>query len=119
MQINAGSVAEQAEQFVGQELLANASPYAEPELFFWARDARGSSAEVDYLVAMAGQSIPIEVKSGRTGSLKSMRLFLDNYPQIPLGVRYSMHELSYHDRILSIPLYMLRQTPRLVDMVIG
>jgi predicted AAA+ superfamily ATPase len=114
MQINAGSV---AEQLVGQELLANADPYSEPELFFWARDARGSSAEVDYLLATAGLTIPVEVKSGSTGSLKSMRLFLDKYPQTPMGIRYSMHELSYHNQILSIPLYMLSQTPRLLSMI--
>ncbi len=114
MQINAGSV---AEQFVGQELLANSDHYSEPELFFWARDARGSSAEVDYLLETAGQSIPIEVKSGSTGSLKSMRLFLEKYPKTPLGIRYSMHELSYHNQILSIPLYMLSQTSRLLGMI--
>ncbi len=114
MQINAGSV---AEQFVGQEILANAEPYSEPELFFWARDARGSSAEIDYLIEIGGNSIPVEVKSGSTGSLKSMRLFLDKYPETPLGIRYSMHDLSYHNRILSIPLYMLSQTSRLLDMV--
>ena len=65
MQINAGSI---AEQFVGQELLAAGSPNQEPELFFWARDARGSRAEVDYLLAWEGHAIPVEVKAGRSDS---------------------------------------------------
>ncbi|MCK5230566.1 MAG: ATP-binding protein [Desulfobulbaceae bacterium] len=111
MQINAGSV---AEQFAGQELLACSDPYSDPKLFFWARDARGSSAEVDYLLEIDGKPIPVEIKAGSTGSLKSMRLFLNEYPKTPFGVRCSMHELSYCDKIISIPLYMMSQTSRLL-----
>ena len=40
-----------AEQFVAQELLA----WHSSELFYWARDARGSNAEVDYLVVREGK----------------------------------------------------------------
>jgi len=111
MQINAGSI---AEQFVAQELLACADPYADKKLHFWAREARGSNAEVDFLVEFEGMPIPIEVKAGARGSLKSMRLFLKEYPKTMLGIRYSMHELSYFDQILSIPLYMVSQAQRLV-----
>ncbi len=111
MQINAGSV---AEQYVAQELLACADPYSDKKLHFWAREARGSNAEVDFLVEINGMPIPVEVKAGARGSLKSMRLFLKEYPKAQLGIRYSMHELSYFDQILSIPLYMVSQTQRLV-----
>ena len=111
MQINAGSV---AEQHVAQELLAYADPYADQKLHFWAREARGSNAEVDFLIEIEGVPIPVEVKAGTRGSLKSMRLFFKEYPNTLLGVRYSMHELSYVDKILSIPLYMINQTQRLV-----
>ena len=52
MRINDGAV---AEQFVGQELLAHRSRYERPELFYWRRRQKNSSAEVDYLVA-AGRS---------------------------------------------------------------
>ncbi|MGR3177598.1 MAG: ATP-binding protein [Candidatus Anammoxibacter sp.] len=114
MQINGGSV---AEQYVAQELLAYADPYSDARLYFWAREARGSSAEIDYLIDIDGMPIPVEVKAGARGSLKSIRLFLKEYPETPLGVRYSMHELSYCDKILSIPLYMISQTPRLVRSV--
>ena len=99
MQINAGGI---AEQFVAQELLACANPYADKKLHFWAREARGSNAEVDFLTEIDGMPIPVEV-----------RLFLKKYPKTPLGIRYSMHELSYIDQILSIPLTMVSQTQRL------
>jgi predicted AAA+ superfamily ATPase len=112
IQINSGSI---AEQFVAQELLADADPYAEPELFFWAREARGSNAEVDYLIHFQGKIFPVEVKAGATGSLKSMKLFLEKYPESPFGIRYSLRELSFCDRILSIPLYMIGKTKSLIQ----
>ena len=111
MQINAGSV---AEQFVAQELTALVDPYTDNKLHFWAREVRGSNAEVDYLIEICGIPIPVEVKAGARGSLKSMRLFLQEYPKTPFGIRYSLHELSYVDQILSIPLTMVNQTQRLV-----
>jgi predicted AAA+ superfamily ATPase len=111
MQINAGGL---AEQVVAQELLAYADPCLDKKLHFWSREKKGSNAEVDYLIEIDGRPLPVEVKSGARGSLKSMRLFLNEYSKTLLGIRYSMHELSYHDRILSIPLTMISQTPRLV-----
>lgn len=116
MQINAGGI---AEQYVAQELLACADLHSDKKLHFWAREARGSNAEVDFLIEIEGMPIPVEVKAGARGSLKSMRLFLKEYPKTPLGVRYSMHELSYFDQILSIPLYMISQTQRLVRSLLG
>jgi len=73
MQINTGSV---AEQYVAQELLSCADPYSDKKLHFWARDARGSNAEVDFLIEIGGMPIPVETKAGARGSMKSMRLFL-------------------------------------------
>ena len=116
MQINAGSI---AEQVVAQELLAHEDPFVDKKLHFCARESRGSNAEVDYLIEIEGTPFPVEVKSGARGSLKSMRLFLDEYPKTPVGIRYSMHELSYFDEILSIPLTMIGQTKRLVRSCIG
>ena len=68
-----------AEQFVGHELLAYQDIYQEPILYYWAREARNSNAEIDYLVACQAASLPIEVKSGKTGRLHSMHIFLDKY----------------------------------------
>ena len=65
-----------AEQYVGQQLLALKKPFEEPSLFYWQREARGSAAEVDYLWQKGEQILPVEVKAGKTGTLKSLRLFL-------------------------------------------
>lgn len=115
MQINSGSI---AEQFVAQEILSLADPYAEPVLFFWSREAKGSSAEVDYLIQVDGIVFPVEVKAGATGTLKSIKLFLSKYPATPFGIRYSMHDLSFHDNILSIPLYMISRTNEIIKGLI-
>lgn len=116
MLVNKGSL---AEQFVGQELLAHASPYSPGELFYWERDAKGSIAEVDYVINIGDKIIPIEVKAGKTGKLKSLRYFLQNIKSDkPLGIKISMQPLGFHDNILSIPLYMLSETERLVKEII-
>ncbi len=92
-----------AEQFVARELIAGHSP----NLFYWARDARGSSAEVDYLVVREGKIVPVEVKSGAGGSLRSLRLMLDTYANCPEGiVLYSgTHARLPEQRLTFLPLY--------------
>ena len=106
------------EQYVGQQLLALKKPYEEPDLFFWQRDAVGSESEVDYLFQYQDKIIPIEVKSGKTGTLKSMKLFLEE-KKAPFGIRFSQLPLSFHEKILSIPLYAIESTPNLVEELIG
>jgi predicted AAA+ superfamily ATPase len=105
------------EQFVGQQLCALKKPFEDPELFYWKRKAPGSDAEVDYLYQHGETIIPVEVKSGTTGSLKSLRLFMAEN-QSPLGVRFAMHPLSFHDGILSIPLYAVEAMPNLINHVL-
>lgn len=92
-----------AEQFVAQELLAKNGS----ELFYWARDARGSTAEVDYLVVCEGNIYPVEVKSGAGGSLKSLHMMIEKYKNCPQGlVLYSGTYKQYPDQKLKfMPLY--------------
>jgi len=113
MQVNSGAV---AEQFVGQELRAYSDSRQESRLFFWARDKKSSSAEVDYLISVDSDIFPVEVKAGKTGTLKSLRLFLQE-KKARLGIRISQGKLSYVDNILSVPLYMIEQIPRIVKGV--
>ena len=94
-----------AEQFVAQELLACAPPDQEPSLYFWAREALNSQAEVDYLIAAGPSPLPIEVKSGASGTLKSLRLFLDSHPQCPKGVRLYGGLPLLEEKIAHLPLY--------------
>jgi uncharacterized protein len=110
IQINSGSV---AEQFVGQELRAYSDSHQESSLFFWARDQRNSSAEVDYVINAGSNIFPLEVKAGKAGTLKSLRLFLKE-KKAKFGIRISQNKLSFSDNILSLPLYMVEQIPRII-----
>lgn len=65
-----------AEQFVGQELLAG----GQDELYFWSREARSGSAEVDFLATVGGGIRPIEVKSSAAGRLRSLHMLLETFP---------------------------------------
>lgn len=112
MLLNRGA---QAEQFGGQELLAYRKPYLQSELFYWDRQKPSSSAEVDYVINIDERIIPIEIKAGKTGSLRSLQLFL-NEKSVDLGIRLSLKPLEIHDRVLSVPLYMIAEISRLVSM---
>ena len=109
-QINAGAV---TEQLIGQELRACFDSYLKRDLFFWARDKKNSSAEVDYVVAVDSLVLPVEVKAGKTGTLKSLKLFIEEKRSL-FGVRFSQEKLSLHDKVLTLPLYMAEQMNRLV-----
>lgn len=105
-----------AEQFVGQELLAHTPHYLPGQLFYWSRDKVGSMAQIDYVINIDELILPIEVKAGKTGTLKSLQWFLNN-TKSPLGIRISLHPLQFHHNILSVPLYMIQEIPRLVAEV--
>lgn len=114
LQLHRGAV---AEQFVGQELLAYSDFFREEQLFFWEREKQTSSAEIDYVIALGQHMIPIEVKAGAQGHLKSLLQFMKE-KKSPLGLRISARPLSYQDSILSVPFYMIQHIPRLVKHVL-
>ena len=65
-----------AEQIVGQELLAANYEFLEKPLF-WVREDPRSNAELDFLLVHNATIIPVEVKSGKTGTLRSLHSFID------------------------------------------
>ncbi len=97
--IHAGAI---AEQHVGQHLLSAREPHEDPELYFWARELRSSTAEVDYLTLDGTQVIPVEVKSGVTGRLKSLHAFVRE-KGARLAVRLDRRPPSVTDAVTSLP----------------
>ncbi|MBK9983489.1 MAG: ATP-binding protein [Saprospiraceae bacterium] len=92
-----------AEQFVGQELVASRKGI----VYYWAREAKSSQAEIDFLIDREGVLIPIEVKSGASGRLKSLHLLLNEHAEIPHG--YILSEGAYgqipDQRLTYMPIY--------------
>lgn len=122
-----------AEQFVGAELsAAMAEPGEDARIFYWLREGRSNNAEVDYLVARAGRVIPVEVKAGKAGALKSLHQFAAE-KGAELAVRFDLRPPSVQAvetvvnhagrrrpvayRLLSLPLYMAGELPRLLDQL--
>lgn len=108
--INEGAL---AEQFVGQELLANQDVYQEKKLYFWEREKKTSAAEVDFIASYRSSIVPIEVKAGSTGSLRSLHQFMEER-KVPVGVRISQSPLAFEKGILSVPFYLIAEIPNLV-----
>ena len=101
--INKGAI---AEQFAGLELIKNSSPYMPENLYFWTREKEKSQAEVDYLIQDNGKIIPIEVKSGKSGKMQSLHLFLKE-KQSEYGIRTSLENFTKYDNIRVYPLYAI------------
>ena len=110
LRVNEGAI---SQQFVGQELLAYGEKSVEAKLFFWKKEKKSSSAEVDYLTTFGSKMIPIEVKSGGAGKLKSLQVFMSQH-KCPLGIRISQKPLTLEGNVLSLPFYMISQLSRFI-----
>ena len=121
--INNGAI---AEQFIGQHLLYSGPFYETPTLHYWVREAKSAAAEIDYLITSGQEIVPIEIKAGTTGSLKSLHQFLKE-KQRGFGLRFNADvpsllsntttltdTTSIQFDLLSLPLYMVGQGRRLV-----
>ena len=121
--INNGAI---AEQFIGQHLLYSGPFYETPALHYWVREAKSAAAEIDYLITSGQEIVPIEIKAGTTGSLKSLHQFLKE-KQRGFGLRFNADvpsllsstttltdTTSIQFDLLSLPLYMVGQGRRLV-----
>lgn len=125
MLVNAGAL---AEQVVGQHLLYARPCWETPELYYWAREKPTSAAEVDYVIAKGGLIVSVEVKAGKTGTLRSLRQFVAE-KKAGLALRFNMDKPSLMDaadtmhdgtrisyRLLSLPLYLIDHAHRLIEM---
>ena len=99
--LNKGSI---AEAFVGIELIKYCQETEKRQLYYWHREKRGSNAEVDYLIDEGTQIVPLEIKSGSTGKMQSINLFI-NEKKSSKGIRISLENFSQYGKITVIPLY--------------
>jgi predicted AAA+ superfamily ATPase len=121
--INNGAI---AEQITGQLLRTIEPPYVEPSLYYWIREENRSSAEVDFVIQQQTQIVPIEVKAGSSGHLKSLHVYMALKKQ-PLALRInadapSIVEIDTHTLVqatakyslISLPFYLVGQINRLL-----
>lgn len=121
--INQGNM---AEQFIGQHLFYKNPYYEEPALYYWVREKKSAAAEIDYIISKGQQIIPVEVKAGKTGQMKSLHQFIKE-KQRRLAVRFNSEPPSLIDttinlsdgskvafRLLSIPFYLVERLNQLI-----
>ncbi len=123
--INQGVI---AEQFVAQHLAGTQPPGDRPKLHYWQRGGASRNAEVDFVVQRGATLLPIEVKSGASGSLRSLHQLmlkheggtavrLDMNPpsrqDVDVAVRaeQGMRNARYH--LVNLPLYMVERVREL------
>ncbi|MBK8100945.1 MAG: ATP-binding protein [Planctomycetes bacterium] len=123
MLVHEGAV---AEHLVGQMLRTVVPRFVDPELFYWTRHARNSQAEVDYLFGNGPEIVPIEVKAGKSGTLRSLHQFVSEKGS-RLAVRVSSEPPHLAEvkttvpgsepkafQLLSIPFYLVGELPRVL-----
>ena len=89
-----------------------------PSLDYWAREERNSSAEVDFVIPCNSLAVPVEVKAGKTGTLRSMHIYLEKY-KLPAGVRISQVYFNNTLPIISIPFYSIKKIAHLLNPFLG
>jgi len=99
--INKGAI---AEVFAGNEFIKSMDNRVRGQLFYWHNEKKGTSSEVDYLIQRKNKIIPVEVKSGKTGKMKSMRVFLEQHKS-EHGIRLSLENFTELENISIMPLY--------------
>jgi predicted AAA+ superfamily ATPase len=106
--VNKGSI---AEMYAGLELLKSSSCYMPRQLYYWQREQKNNHAEVDYIIQQGEKIIPIEVKSGTSGKMQSLHLFM-NEKKSEYGIRTSLENFVQYDKIKVYPLYAIGNLKR-------
>ena len=88
--VNKGKV---TEMVAGWEILKSLSPRTSHDLYYWENTSEGTTSEVDYLISRDMIVIPVEVKAGVTGKMKSLRLFMRR-KHLLLGKRCSLENFG-------------------------
>ena len=101
--INKGTI---AEMFVGHELLKEADSLLKHDLYCWRREAKNANAQIDYIVQIGQKIVPIEVKSGKKGSMNSLHTFMSE-KKCDYGIRTSLENFGQLPKIDIYPLYAI------------
>ncbi|MDE5976726.1 MAG: DUF4143 domain-containing protein, partial [Muribaculaceae bacterium] len=88
--VNKGIVAELS---VGLELMKSSNSQSRYDLFYWENLERNATSEVDYVIAKKAKCLPIEVKAGTSGKMKSLRVFMRS-KDLTSGIRSSLENFG-------------------------
>ena len=114
-----------AEHIVAQELRVVLDRHYREQQYFWIRDKKGSTAEVDFVWQEGTDIIPIEVKAGTNSHLRSLHTFVNNSEGHVVAVRIWSGPLSIQDietpapdkkpfRLINLPFYYVGQLDKVL-----
>ena len=123
--INEGKL---AEQFVAQHLIRLSSDSARPRLHYWLRERKQHNAEVDFVVQIGTSVVPVEVKAGESGRMRSLIQFVA-HKGVSTAVRFDLapptnYRISHGlpgtsditCNLISLPLYAVEELPRIFSL---
>ncbi len=97
-----------SEQFVAQHLQYYKGGFDQPELYYWLREGKSRNGEVDFIIVKDSDILPIEVKSGKTGTMRSLHQFMARKPY-HRAVRLDANPPSAQDITTDIPFEQKRK----------
>ncbi len=82
-----------AEMVLGWEMVKYSNPRSQHDLYYWENTAESTRSEVDYIVTRDMKVLPIECKSGTSGKMKSLHLFM-RQKHLTDGIRCSLENFA-------------------------
>lgn len=82
-----------SELVAGLEMQRYQSPNIRHMLYYWTRKVKNSQAEIDYVDSLEGNVLPIEIKAGMKGGMKSLWIFMRE-KRLYRGVRCSLENFG-------------------------
>lgn len=115
-----------AEQIVAQELRIALDRNYRNEQFYWVRDKKGSTAEVDFVWQHNSSIVPIEVKSGTNAHLRSLHSFMDTADSTNIAIRVWPGNYAIDDvttprgktfRLINLPFYYVGMIEKVLSNI--
>ena len=100
------------ENYVAQQLTARMGEEG-GDLYYWRSESR--KAEVDFLVTLHGQILPLETKAGVNPRSKRLGVYQERF-QPKLALRTTLLNLKQQDKLINIPLYAIGVLPRMAAL---
>jgi len=107
---------------VYQELIAQYDD-VEYKPSFWVRESSSANAELDVVLSHKGMLIPVEIKSGKQGRLRSMHQFVER-TQARFAIRFYAGDFSIESAVtpsgisytlINIPYYLVTKLEAYID----